>query len=118
LISLYRNVRGVSRKETETLIELFELNDYVNSPVETYSAGMLKKVSLCLAFLGNPLIIVLDEPFITLDTNAVTLLSALIYEKSKNDETIFLLSSHQEPDSQLLPGHRKFTVQDKCILPG
>ncbi|MEJ0104493.1 MAG: hypothetical protein WDO19_18855 [Bacteroidota bacterium] len=67
---------------------------------------------------GNPLIIVLDEPFITLDKNALLSVSALIHEKLKNDETIFLLSSHQEPAAQLLQGYRTFILQDKSILPG
>ena len=56
---------------------------------------MLKKLSIVLAFLGKPDIILLDEPLNTLDQTAVAMFYTWIQEKYKNDGISFLLSSHQ-----------------------
>ena len=56
---------------------------------------MIKKLSIVLAFMGNPLIILLDEPLITLDTQSLHILHSWIIEKNKRDGTSFLISSHQ-----------------------
>ncbi len=55
---------------------------------------MIKKVSLVLAFIGIPKLILLDEPLITIDINAVDIICKLI--KSKLNEGVsFIITSHQ-----------------------
>lgn len=70
---------------------------YLPNQVGTYSSGMLKKLSLALAFVGKPTLVLLDEPFVTLDVKAVETLRQAIAAASKNGVS-FLLSSHQEPE--------------------
>lgn len=113
LISLYQHIRKASPDDVYTLLDLFDIHDYVNSPIRTYSAGMTKKLSLLLAFLGDPPLVVLDEPLITLDQDAVMALSAYILEKYK---TTFLVSSHQVPDTTLLPLCQELTVNNRTIF--
>ena len=78
---------------------------------------MLKKVSLTLAFLGSPKVIILDEPLITLDETARRILFALIQQYNEKQDVIFLLSSHQllEDTQLLLKGI--FSIRDKTIHP-
>jgi ABC-2 type transport system ATP-binding protein len=75
---------------------------------------MLKKTSLVLAFLGNPTLMMLDEPLITIDERAVDQLYALIQEKLAEGVT-FLLSSHQDVRSVGLPLTSSWIVKDKTI---
>jgi ABC-2 type transport system ATP-binding protein len=112
LISLYQRIRKASPDDVYILLDLFDIHHYVNTPVGTYSAGMIKKLSLVLAFLGNPSLIVLDEPLITLDPDAVNALCLYILEKHK---TTFLMSSHQVPDNFLLPLCKELTVNNRTI---
>lgn len=56
---------------------------------------MLKKLSLSLAFLGSPKVIILDEPLITLDSASCLVLLEEIKRCIHTEGTIFLLSSHQ-----------------------
>ena len=63
--------------------------------MSSYSSGMLKKLSLVLAFIGNPVLILLDEPFITLDMDAVRGLQQLIEQKQAAGVS-FCISSHQD----------------------
>jgi ABC-2 type transport system ATP-binding protein len=112
LISLYQRIRNVSADDVYILIDLFDIHHYVNTPVGTYSAGMIKKLSLILAFLGDPLLIVLDEPLITLDPDAISSLCAYILEKHR---TTFLMSSHQAPDNFLLPLCKELTLNNRHV---
>ncbi|MGJ7030167.1 ABC transporter ATP-binding protein [Niabella hirudinis] len=97
LIALYQQIRKVSDKEVASLIRLFGAGPFVSQKAGTYSAGMLKKISLILAFMGTASLILLDEPFITLDAAACALLTQTITERHKTQHTSFILSSHQDP---------------------
>ena len=116
LLSLYQNIRKVSRNDVEFFIELFNMNEYVNSNIKTYSTGMTKKLSLVLALLGSQQLIVLDEPLITLDPNALSSLCTYIIQKYKTKETTFLMSSHQELDRLLLSSAKELFVNNQTIL--
>lgn len=115
LLLLYQNIRKVPKNDVTLLIELFNMKEYANSNIETYSTGMIKKLSLAIALLGSQQLIVLDEPLITLDPIALTSLCTYIIEKYKNDETTFLLSSHQELDSRLLLYAKEIIVNNKTV---
>lgn len=115
LLRLYQNIRKVSKNNVELLIELFNMKEYADSNIETYSTGMIKKLSLVLALLGNQQLIVLDEPLITLDPIGVISLCTYIIEKYKNDETTFLISSHQELDSRLLLYAKELIVNNQTV---
>lgn len=115
LISLYCNIRRVLQKEVEIFIEIFNMSGYVNSAVGTYSTGMTKKLSLVLAFIGNPPLIVLDEPLITLDPDALSVASTFILEKHRSNGTSFIMSSHQELDAALSLSGKALIVSNKSV---
>jgi len=79
------------------------MGGYISRPVSTYLSGMLKKLSLLLAFMGTPQFILLDEPLITIDAAALTVLYQWIADHHKQYGTSFLLSSHQILDVEVLP---------------
>lgn len=115
LVSLYREIRDASRMETDLLIQLFNMNNYINNPVGTYSAGMKKKLSLVLALIGDTLLIVLDEPLITLDPEAFSIVSNLILEKHQKEGKSFLMSSHQDLDLPLNISGRELLVSNQSV---
>lgn len=115
LVNLYRKIRTVLKEEADNLPELFKMTEYINNPIGTYSAGMTKKLSLVLAFLGNPPLIVLDEPLITLDADTFNVVSALILQKNRTIGTSFLMSSHQDLDEELSISGRMLIVNNRTI---
>lgn len=96
LLSLYGGIRKMTVDVRNELLEKLHLSGYINDPVGTYSAGMLKKLSLALAFCGYPPLIILDEPLITLDPDAFLIVNRLILEHHETHKTTFLISSHQD----------------------
>ncbi len=94
LIKFFAESKEGSIAEIEELIDDFEMINYINyQPISSYSSGMLKKLSLVLAFIGNPEILLLDEPYITLDQSAILVLNDRIVKQHSHGSTI-LLTSH------------------------
>ncbi|WP_440133268.1 ABC transporter ATP-binding protein [Chitinophaga sancti] len=116
LVTLYQRIRKVPQKETDQLIERFNVGNFIKGQAAAYSAGMTKRLSLLLAFMGEPSLIILDEPLTTLDTNSFTLISDLILETWQKKGTSFLMSSHQELDTNLLHAQKVLTVINQSIV--
>ncbi len=116
LVDLYLTIRKASQEEADKLIALFNMSDYINNAIGTYSAGMTKKLSLLLSFIGMSSIIVLDEPLITLDANTVVTVCNFILKTHQNNGIGFLISSHQDINPQLLSFNKEFIMQNKTIV--
>src|SRR5579859_2127412 len=66
LVRFYQEIRSAAAPETAQLVALFGMQAYLSSQIGTWSSGMIKKLSLVLAFIGSPRLILLDEPLVTL----------------------------------------------------
>jgi ABC-2 type transport system ATP-binding protein len=75
------------------LLELFNLSHGVHHYPETFSKGMQQKVMLILAFLKEPHLYIIDEPFMGLDPKAIKKLLVLINQEKDRGAGI-LLSTH------------------------
>lgn len=95
MISLFAAAKDAEKGQEDYYIESMKMAFYINRPLGTYSSGMLKKLSLVLAFLGKPQLILLDEPLITVDVESLEVLYRWIAEKYHRDKTSFMLASHQ-----------------------
>jgi ABC-2 type transport system ATP-binding protein len=118
LVKFIGKAKGASTEQMAYWVDLFQVKPFYEHPCETYSSGMLKKLSLVLAFLGSPQVIILDEPLITLDAQTrETLLHAvkLWIEKTNG---IILMSSHQVLDDVGLKINLSFSILDKTLVPG
>ncbi len=71
------------------------------APVREFSRGMRQRVALGRAFLHEPDLLVLDEPFTGLDQHSIALLQELLREARDRGAAI-LLSSHQIPEVMAL----------------
>jgi ABC-2 type transport system ATP-binding protein len=115
MIQLFLDAKDAPKGQEAKYIESMGIQNYVDRPIGSYSSGMLKKLSLILAFLGNPMLILLDEPLITIDTIALKVLYSWIYEQTRERGVSFLLSSHQPLDAGELPKGRELMVENQTL---
>lgn len=116
LLHFYEKVKGENDIYPE-LIHKFGLLDYSNKNIKTYSSGMLKKLSLVLGLVGSPKLILLDEPLITLDTQAVSHLLDILSQWMKiNPELTILFTSHQAPHHTELILNRIYRLENLDLV--
>lgn len=92
-------LRGQNKASVDEFLKQFHdlfNGEILNSGkyVRDLSKGNQKKVGIVGAIIGNPEIIILDEPFANLDPSTQIKLKNLIKELSKQDGVTFLISSH------------------------
>jgi ABC-2 type transport system ATP-binding protein len=95
LVCFYQEIRKAATVQIDMLINLFKMHHFLRSPIGTYSSGMVKRLSLLLAFIGKPSLLLLDEPLATLDEGSVHVLPELINAYHKEFKTGIIFSSHQ-----------------------
>ena len=73
--------------------DIFELTDDLAKPIAAYSHGMKQKLAIISAWLHDPKLIIMDEPFVGLDPKAAHLLKGMMREVGDNGGAIFF-STH------------------------
>ena len=76
-----------------TLANAFELTDDLAQPISAYSHGMKQKLAMISAWLHEPKLIIMDEPFVGLDPKASHLLKEMMREHCDRGGAIFF-STH------------------------
>ena len=84
---------GAPTERVDELLALVKLEGWGRRKVKTYSLGMRQRLSLACALLGDPEVLVLDEPANGLDPEGIRWLRDLLRSLSEEGRTI-LISSH------------------------
>ena len=103
--------------QIETLSETLGVDKFWTQPTGQFSSGMLKKLSLLLALLGTPSLILLDEPLTTLDVATAAKLFEYIRHLRAEQNVSFLLTSHQDVSLTGLPITSVWQVSAGIISP-
>jgi ABC-type multidrug transport system ATPase subunit len=80
------------------------LSRVAGMPVRQFSRGMRQRLALARTFIHAPKILLLDEPFTSLDDRAIAMLSELLVEARQSGATI-VLSTHQLREALAVASH-------------
>ena len=96
-LNFIADIFGVGAEERQERIrkyaDLFELTDDLAQPIAAYSHGMKQKLAIISAWLHQPKLILMDEPFVGLDPKASHLLKEMMREVCDEGGAIFF-STH------------------------
>lgn len=101
-------IRRLEEEEVAKSAQAFGLVDYWDRPMGTYSAGMRKRVMLAQAWMGDPELLLLDEPFSNLDPEGRRLLAGLLEERLSSERTT-VVSTHLA-ETLAPPSHLAFLL--------
>jgi len=96
--ALLSNLKDYKKRVIE-LLHRVGLKDAINVPLRKYSRGMLQRIGITQALVGNPDLLILDEPLTGLDPIGRKEIKDLILEEKAKGKTIFF-SSHILPDAE------------------
>lgn len=65
--AIYGMSKSEIKKRTTEVMELVNLSEHLHKPVQAFSGGMKRRLSLAMAILHNPPVLVLDEPTVGID---------------------------------------------------
>ena len=107
-----------ARKERVTqLLVLVGLKEQGKKKIGNYSKGMVQRLSVALALINDPLVLIMDEPTIGMDPEATVHFRDLFLELSKKGRTIFI-SSHLLDEVQRICTHVGMINRGKIVLSG
>ena len=90
---LYGLTDGNVRERAAEMLKLFELTDWGDELVESFSHGMKQRLVMCAAFLHRPRAVVVDEPMVGLDPRGARLIKQIFRHMSERGVAI-LMSTH------------------------
>ncbi len=114
LITFFAKLRGLSGEDVEMSIRHWELSSVERQHFKTLSGGLRQRVALAIATLGNPPLLLLDEPSSNLDIRAREEFYQLIHDIQARGTTV-ILSSHREEEVLRL-AHAVVILQDGKVV--
>lgn len=108
-LTLYENIKLVFRKgesnsdnEIKKILKNFGLKEFIDSFPKTISGGMRRKVSLARAFVNKPEVLLMDEPFVSLDQPTTEELYKVLINYWEKNPTIIIFITHNLKEALLL----------------
>jgi ABC-2 type transport system ATP-binding protein len=95
---IYEIPENVYRARLKSLVDRFEIAEFINQPVRKLSLGQRMRCELVLSLLHKPKILYLDEPTIGLDIVVKKNIRELIKEINDKDKVTVILTSHDMGD--------------------
>jgi ABC-2 type transport system ATP-binding protein len=96
VLDFYGNMSGIApsvlRSRVPALLDRLGLVDRAHEPISRFSKGMVQRLALAQALLGEPDLLVLDEPMEGLDLNARLLLQEIVAQQRRAGKTVLVVS--------------------------
>lgn len=92
ILKVFKELKSASTKEMDTLVARLGLSDHLNKSAPSLSQGLKQRLNIACALLGNPEIIILDEPNNGLDPDGFNELRAIIDDLKKEHKTVIIAS--------------------------
>uniref|UniRef100_A0A8C0E7M7 ABC transporter domain-containing protein n=1 Tax=Bubo bubo TaxID=30461 RepID=A0A8C0E7M7_BUBBB len=115
-LRVYAAVKGVRKEDTAAavnqIVNALQLQDYLKKKPRKLSAGITRKLCFAMCMLGNPAVLLLDEPSTGMDPNGKMIRAAL-----KTKETGALLTTHYMEEAEAVCDRVAIMVSGKlrCI---
>lgn len=94
VLRFFARARGVSQKAVQPVLERVGLGHAAGRSVRGYSKGMRQRLGLAVAILGEPELLILDEPTGGLDTEGLSVLWSILAQWRQKNKMVFM-ASHQ-----------------------
>ena len=117
-LEVTRRLIAAAERRVDDVLRLAELEDAANRLVRNYSLGMRQRLALALALLGEPRILILDEPTNGLDPAGIQELRALLRRLTAEHGITVFLSSHLLAEIEQIASHLGVLDSGRLLFQG
>ena len=122
--SIYQNLMmqainlGLSNPDEEIrrVLEIVRMEEHVQLKFKKCSLGMKQRIGIAMALLGDPALLILDEPINGLDTDGMRLMREILVDITKKYGCTVLISSHILGELEKIATHYGIIRQGKMIM--
>ncbi|XP_004946289.2 ATP-binding cassette sub-family A member 10 [Gallus gallus] len=120
-LKVYAAVKGVCKEDMATVINrivnALQLQDYLKKPARKLPAGITRKLCFAVCMLGNPSVLLLDEPSTGMDPNGQRCIWKMIHAALSTHETGAVLTTHYMEEAEAVCDRVAILVagQLRCI---
>jgi ABC-2 type transport system ATP-binding protein len=116
-LEIIADIKEVSYDEISKVLSLVDLEHRKNNYFRTYSLGMKQRLAIAAALLGDPEVLILDEPTNGLDPQGIAEIRNIILKVAKKGITI-ILASHLLDEVQKVCTHVTILKQGNSLFTG
>lgn len=121
--SVYQNLRmqtinlGLENPDREIgrVLEIVRMEDSANIKFKSCSLGMKQRIGIAMALLGDPALLILDEPINGLDTDGMRIMREILVDITREYGCTVLISSHILGELEKIATHYGIIRQGKMI---
>ena len=103
-------------EEIHRVLEIVRMEDNVNLKFKKCSLGMKQRIGIAMALLGDPALLILDEPINGLDTDGMRIMREILVDITKKYGCTVLISSHILGELEKIATHYGIIRQGKMIM--
>ena len=103
-------------EEIHRVLEIVRMEDNANLKFKKCSLGMKQRIGIAMALLGDPALLILDEPINGLDTDGMRIMREILVDITKKYGCTVLISSHILGELEKIATHYGIIRQGKMIM--
>ena len=109
---------GIENREEEInrVLDIVRMSDSKNIKFKSCSLGMKQRIGIAMALLGDPALLILDEPINGLDTDGMRIMREILVDITKNYGCTVLISSHILGELEKIATYYGIIKQGKMIV--
>ncbi|MFT3982067.1 MAG: ATP-binding cassette domain-containing protein [Ferruginibacter sp.] len=116
-LKITSSIKGKGADDIDKVLQIVNLQQRKNSPFSSYSLGMKQRLAIGAALLGDPEVLVFDEPTNGLDPVGIAEIRSLIKDLAKQGKTI-IMASHLLDEVEKVCTHVAILKQGDLITSG
>ncbi|SDF62463.1 ABC-2 type transport system ATP-binding protein [Dyadobacter soli] len=117
-LEVFRRAYDCPKSRAEKVLSITGLSNAAHKKVKAYSLGMKQRLSIAVALLHDPELLIMDEPTNGLDPNGIIEIRELIRDLSQNQGKTVLVSSHLLTEVEKLATHVGIIHQGRLLFQG
>ncbi len=117
-LEIYRRIFSLEKSRVDEVLELVDLASAQKKKAKAYSLGMKQRLSIAIALLHNPELLILDEPTNGLDPSGIIDMRNLLVKLNKEQGITIIISSHILVEVERIITHLGIIREGELVFQG